>query len=103
MPVTRLYACIGNAWPRPDDVDAIPTRRALPSNVELLGSAPTHTGAFALQGPSVAREPSSSLESQQAVGALHCPQSPLICKGPTCQPRARFVLLHPALCGRIAS
>ena len=28
--------------------------------------------------------------------------APLICKGPTCQPRARFVLLHPALCGRIA-
>src|SRR5918994_6951581 len=77
MPAARLCACSGSAWLRPDDVDAIPTRRALPSKVGLLGSALTHTRACALRRLSVAREPSLSLESQQAVGALHV-QSPLL-------------------------
>ena len=86
--VARLCACNGNAWPRPDDHDAIPTSRALLPSAALVGSEPTATGACALRRPSVRRESSLSLEGQQtaaaaaaaaaaAVGTLHF-QSPLL-------------------------
>ncbi len=69
MLATRLSACNDNAWPRPDDDDAIPTSRALLPSAALVGSEPTATGACALRRPSVRRESSLSLEGQQAAAA----------------------------------
>ena len=70
MPTARLVACSGNAWLRPDGYDATLTSGALLPAAEAAGPRPIGAGACALRRPSVAREPSLSLERQQAVLAL---------------------------------
>src|SRR3989337_1303891 len=70
MPASRLFACSDSVSPRPDGDGATPTSGVLLPRAEVADPVPTDTRVCALRRPSTSREPSPSLECQQAVGVL---------------------------------